>query len=249
MKILVISDIHGNAEALRAVFDRETDADQTLFLGDALLSGPQVRETAELLAEHAPDLCIMGNHDHEVLHPEVFANWPDQWVALNEWLIEQLDDATVQMLSEYKPPGRYELGGLDLYLHHGDLPRATPAWPNAADETFGLLDNHRGAPLVLFGHTHVQFPRQVGETTYINPGTIGQPRCGKLHACYGVFEDGEYSPRQVTYDPAPWLESLDKVKALDDYPDFHKWIRDGLLNGYGIGENEPWTRFAAEGYC
>ena len=38
MKILVISDIHGNAEALRAVVKAEPDADHTIFLGDALLS-------------------------------------------------------------------------------------------------------------------------------------------------------------------------------------------------------------------
>jgi hypothetical protein len=53
----------------------------------------------------------------------------------------------------------------------------------------------------------------------------------------------------VTYDPAPWLEALDRIDALESYPDFHKWFRDGLLNGYGIGEREPWTRYAAEGFC
>ena len=48
MKILLISDIHGNAEALRAVMQAEADADATIFLGDALLSGPQANETRKL---------------------------------------------------------------------------------------------------------------------------------------------------------------------------------------------------------
>ena len=56
MKILVISDIHGNAEALRAVMRAEPDADHTICLGDALLSGPQANETFELLEELDPTI-------------------------------------------------------------------------------------------------------------------------------------------------------------------------------------------------
>ena len=63
-----------------------------------------------------------------------------------------------------------------------------------------------------------------------------------------MFEGEQYFPRQVTYDPSGWLAALERMEALDPFPDFKKWIRDGLLNGFGIGENEPWTQFAAEGY-
>ncbi|MGI9262837.1 MAG: metallophosphoesterase family protein [Woeseiaceae bacterium] len=249
MKILVIGDIHGNAEALRAVMDAEKDADRTIFLGDALLSGPQAMETAELLAEMTPDISIMGNHDEEVFDHSLFAKWPAQWIALNMWIIERLDDALVAPLKKYSPAGRYEIGGMEFFLHHGELKKPTPpALPDAPDETFQAMDGDSDCPLILFGHTHVQFTKHIGDKTYINPGSIGQPRCGKLHACYGVFEDGQYSPRQVTYDPAPWLEALDRIDALEPFPEFHRWLKDGLLNGYGIGEREPWTRFAAEGF-
>ena len=50
MKILVIADVHGNAEALAAVLERERDADTTVFLGDTVLPGPQPNETIELLS-------------------------------------------------------------------------------------------------------------------------------------------------------------------------------------------------------
>ena len=49
MKILVIADVHGNAEALSAVLAKERDADATVFLGDTVLPGPQPNETMELL--------------------------------------------------------------------------------------------------------------------------------------------------------------------------------------------------------
>ena len=138
--------------------------------------------------------------------------------------------------------GHYEIGGINLYLHHGELEKGEPAaLPNAPDATFAKLDPGNETNLVLFGHTHVQFKREIGDRTYINPGSVGQPRCGRLHACYGVFIDGVYSPRHVIYDPTPWLDALDKITPLKDFPDFHNWLREGLLKGYGIGEKEPWT--------
>ena len=94
MKILIISDIHGNAEALKAIISKETPVDHSIFLGDALLSGPQANETMDLIDELNPTISIMGNHDEEVLHPEHFAHWPEEWVALNEWIIEHLDRDT-----------------------------------------------------------------------------------------------------------------------------------------------------------
>lgn len=248
-KILVISDIHGNAEALRAVIDAEREADHVVFLGDALLSGPQANETAELLIQLDADISIMGNHDEEVFDHSIFAGWPEEWVALNMWLIDHLDAAAVEPLKNYLPAGTYELGGLEFFLHHGELKKPEhPVLPDAPDESFLALDGDSECPLVMFGHTHVQFTHRIGDKTYINPGSVGQPRCGKLHACYGVFEDGKYFPRQVTYDPQPWLDALDRVEVLTKYPVFRQWLRDGLLNGYGIGEREPWTRYAAEGF-
>lgn len=249
-KTLVISDIHGNADALRAVMEAESDADQSIFLGDALLSGPQANETAELLQELDPDIAIMGNHDDEVLDPSIFSKWPAEWVDLNNWIIDNLEASAVKLIEQYQPAGEYQLGDMKMFLHHGKVAHDShAAIPDAPDESFLSLDNDSDVPMVLFGHTHVQFTRQIGDKLYINPGSVGQPRCGKLHACYGVFEDGEYSPRQVTYDPAAWLDKLDNIDALDAHPDFRQWLRNGLLSGYGIGENEPWTRFAAQGYC
>ncbi|MEM7017586.1 MAG: hypothetical protein AAF512_09665 [Pseudomonadota bacterium] len=52
----------------------------------------------------------------------------------------------------------------------------------------------------------------------------------------------------MTYDPKPWLAALHKIKALDAFPDFKDWLTQGLLNGYGISEREPWPELAAQGY-
>ena len=112
MKVLVISDIHGNAEALRAVMQAEQDADASIFLGDAFLSGPQANETLELLGELNPSIAIRGNHDDEVLDPRTFRGWPAEWVALNEWILADLDASAVPCIESLTDAGAYQFDGL-----------------------------------------------------------------------------------------------------------------------------------------
>jgi len=248
MKILVISDIHGNAEALAAVLGKEGGADSTVFLGDVLLTGPQPNETISLLKDLSGVL-ITGPHDLDILEPERFAQWPDHWRAWNQWIIDTLEPAGRGFLQTLKPEGEYGVGDLRLYLTHGVLPgKVRHVLPDAADEHVATLASGNDSPIVLFGHSHIQFAREVNGQQFINPGSVGQNRCGKPLACYGLLEDGVYHPRQVEYDPAPWLEAMDRIKTLDPFPDFREWIKQGLLSGYGVGELEPWTRFAQEGY-
>ena len=144
MKILVISDIHGNAEALRAVVDAEDGIDHTIFLGDALLAGPQANETAAILQTLDPEVCVMGNHDEEVLDRGLYANWPDEWVELHDWILDRLDESAYDYIEGYSPAGRYTVGGLDhacitvrstrafqrsYPMHPRELPRAESDQP------------------------------------------------------------------------------------------------------------------------
>ena len=126
MKILIIGDIHGNAEALNAVLTTENDADRVIFLGDALLSGPQALATAQRMGELKIDISIMGNHDKDVLEPALYVAYPNEWVALNNGLMAQFEPEHIRALESYKPAGRFQIGDLDVYLHHGQLDNAIP---------------------------------------------------------------------------------------------------------------------------
>ena len=248
MKILVIADIHGNAEALRAVLAQESDADTAVFLGDSVSPGPQANETFELLKEVSGTL-IVGNHDTQMLQPELVAGWPPQWRAVHDWVYANFPAEGFEFLRSLKPGGDFEVAGISMCLHHGTVPgKLRHALPDTPNEALVEVAQGSTGPFVLFGHSHVQFSRVIGNQTFINPGSVGQNRCGKLLACYGVFEDGKFHHRQVEFDPQPWLDAMDRVGTLDEFPDFREWLKNGLLTGYGIGENEPWTKFAAQGY-
>jgi putative phosphoesterase len=248
MKILVIADIHGNAEALSAVLEKEQDADSTVFLGDVALPGPQPNETIALLHGLSGTL-IQGNHDIDLHDPEQFAKWPDTWRALMQWGLDTLDESGYAFIENLKPEGEYTEGGIRMLLHHGVLPdRPQQALPDTPDERLALLANDNDSPFVLFGHSHVQFRRTINGQEFINPGSVGQSRCGKRLACYGLFEDGVFRHCQTEYDPAPWLESMDRIAPLDAFPVFRDQLKNDFIRGYGIGKTEPWTRYAQEGY-
>ena len=248
MKTLVISDVHGNAEALSAVLTKESDADSTVFLGDAILAGPQPNETADPLQQVSGSL-ILGNHDVEILQENALARWPGQWKALGQWVVNTLKPQGYSFLRTLKPEGEFTEGGVRMLLTHGVLPdKPQQGLPDTPDDRLAAITKGSDCPFVMFGHSHIQFRRSINGQEFINPGSVGQSRCGKRIACYGLFEDGEFRHCHTEYDPAPWLEAFDRIGPLDEFPEFRTWLRDGFINGYGVGENEPWTRYAKEGY-
>lgn len=248
MKVLVIADIHGNAEALSAVLEQESDAERTVFLGDTISPGVQPNETIALL-EQLKGTFIRGNHDLEIHNPALMEGWPEDWRALSEWVNETLDPAGYDFIASLKPEGEYEEGGVRMYLHHGELEdRPRSILPNSPDERISVMGENSNSPYVLFGHSHVQFQKTINGQTFINPGSVGQPRCGKPVASYGVFEDGVFTHRQVSYDPDPWLAALDLIRPLDKFPQFRAFQKQGLLTGYTLGERDPWTQFGKDGY-
>ena len=161
MKILVIADVHGNAEALSAVLARESDADTTIFLGDTVLSGPQPNETMALLGG-VDGVFIEGNHDVEMREPERFEGWPEPWRAYTRWILDTLEPAGWELVRGLQPEGEYEVGGLRVFLHHGVLPdEPRQALPDTTDERLAALAGGSDCPLVLFGHSHIQFRRTI----------------------------------------------------------------------------------------
>lgn len=162
MKILVIADIHGNAEALAAVLAAEPDFDTVVFLGDTVLAGPQPNETMALLGE-LEGIFIQGNHDHDLLEPDRLAGWSEGWQAWHQWILNTLDPDGFRLLDTLQPEGAYSVGGLRLYLCHGMHPdNAGYVLPDTPDNRLAGFVAGDDSPIVLFGHSHVQFRRAVG---------------------------------------------------------------------------------------
>ncbi len=232
MRLAVLSDIHGNADALAEVLaDLKGQApDAVVNLGD-LYAGPlDVARTCDLLAGARIDLTVRGNHDR------MLALGPRKpWDAA---ALPHLTQATLTALAAL--PATAVLG--DVFLCHG-----TPQ----DDATFWLEQRSgRGlvrAPLariealaqglaqrvLLCGHSHVARTVRLGDgRLVVNPGSVGCPGyqvpgtdpyavcSGSNHAVYAVLDHGPagwtVAHRQVPYDTAPAV-ALARARGFDDW--------------------------------
>lgn len=180
MRLALISDIHGSDVALEAVLagiHRER-VDQIVCLGDVATLGPQPREAiARLKASGC--LCVMGNHDAFLLHPDLIHAYTTEALIVEsvDWCRRQLAQADLDTVRPYLPLINIPLDpNTALLCFHGSPKSNTDnIWATTpAAELDAMLDGHT-ATVLACGHTHIQMLRQHRGLMLVNPGSVGQP--------------------------------------------------------------------------
>ncbi|MGE0384102.1 MAG: metallophosphoesterase [Gammaproteobacteria bacterium] len=161
MKIGIVSDIHGNIDALDQAIARMGTVDEIWCAGDAFnqyrFSNEVIGRLRELGARY-----VLGNHEEILLGPHGERARAGErvdrdllaWCAERpHWIKQSIDGARVLMFhsTPWEPYGEY------LYPHHARLAE------------FAGIE----ADFVIYGHTHTQMARRVGEVMVINPGSAG----------------------------------------------------------------------------
>ena len=217
MRILVISDIHGNINALRTVITDAGKVDTIWCLGDIVGYGPDPNECVDLLRELPELVCLLGNHDAAVANPAEVATFnPEARISI-EWTIDQLRPDNFEYLSRL--PNRVILD--EVTLVHGS-PRS-PTYEYLLDTYMATINfAYFKTSFCFVGHTHlpVQFsmgnglgyaelliPKerdtmQMVHRSILNPGSVGQPRDRDPRASYAIYEPEEqrWEYRRVAYN-------------------------------------------------
>ncbi len=241
----LISDIHGNLTALKAVIAdmEENGAQRIICLGDVVGYGPYPGECLDLVRRCGA--VLMGNHEEALMFGA--ENFNPRAKRAIDWTREQLKTEG----SEEVRKQRWDiLQKLQLHARDGNylFTHASPRQPtreyvmprditNTAkmDEIFSLI------PHVCFvGHTHVPGvfltdhsftpPTQLWGSTYfieadekalINIGSVGQPRDGDSRACYCLLDTETSAPRvlfrRVEYDIESTATAIEANPHLDNY--------------------------------
>ena len=208
MRYLVLSDIHGNIEALETVLTagRELAYDHILVLGDLVGYGADPNAVVEKIRELAPHAVIRGNHDKVGSGVESAEGFNAIARSAIHWTYDTLTDANRQWLAAL-PAGPVDVDDL-IEICHG-----TPFDEDAYvfDDLDALRALHASQRRVcLFGHTHVQIgytlvgdqftlttldqtrPLVVtiveGSRHLLNPGSVGQPRDGDPRAGFALVD-------------------------------------------------------------
>ena len=254
MKAL-ISDIHGNLEALEAVLAdiKENNIEDIYCLGDVVGYGPNPRECIDLIMNCK--MTLLGNHDQGAMFdPEGF-NQPAERAIF--WTRTQLESSAGEdrqkrelrweFLAER--PRMFKENGF-LFVHGSARnPLNEYVFPEdiynqrKMDRIFALVEKY-----CFQGHTHVpgvfkeslpgdtyQFlsPEDIdftyqldGRKTLCNVGSVGQPRDGDWRACYVLLaDDNLLRYRRIEYD----IDTT--VKKIYDIPELDNFLGDRLKDG------------------
>lgn len=197
MKIAVLSDIHGNMQALEKVVEdiKKHNCEKVFCLGDLAMAGPQPRAAIDYVKNQPDWVVIQGNTDKLIsdFSPEIFNDIKSKFPLMAHALADDvifIEDDKKEYLKNLPAQKELTIEGLKILLVHGSPRRNNedilPGQPIGKIEE---MIKDTDADIILCGHTHVPAGYQTStKQTIINDGSVGRPMTEELKACYCILD-------------------------------------------------------------
>ncbi len=228
MRILVMSDIHANYNALEAVLKDAGEVDETWCLGDLVGYGPDPNAVVEEMREIKNLTCLMGNHDVAVvgrMSLETFNGDAKRSLMYHEQVLSASNMDFIKSL-----PAKLKVRSGATIVHGS--PR-DPLWEYILNSTTASLNfNHFETDWCFVGHTHIQCSFTLKNNSdwvtaeyakpdaalplhpklILNPGSVGQPRDRDPRAAYAIYDTEAltWTPKRVPYN---FAEVQQRIRA------------------------------------
>lgn len=201
--IAIISDVHGNYEALKAVVNKiqELHIKEIYCLGDVVGYYSQVNECCDLLRSYNAK-CVLGNHDWYMVSGTVCKRSKSVMDCL-DFQKKIISEDNHRWLLSF-PVIRNAYG---ISMVHGGWNNPIDEYLDPEEEYFSDLSGN----LFASGHTHVQTIKKYQGKVYCNPGSVGQPRDGDCRAAFATFDEGEFYTHRVEYDYEIVMKKMDEA--------------------------------------
>lgn len=227
MRLGIISDIHGNLEALRQVLADidQSELDGVACLGDNIGYGPEPDEVVKLIRKrNIPS--VMGNHELVIVDPKYLGEMNLTARRSSALTLDLLSPDTIDYIYGLKPSMIFH-GAL---LVHGCPPDSITTYLfELSDVQLGQLFPAMQEKICFVGHTHdleiISFDRgkvaraplregpaklEEGQKYIINVGSVGQPRDGNNNAKYVIWDTCSHGidVRFIPYDIAATAKKI-----------------------------------------
>ncbi len=238
MQFAVITDIHGNAPALKAVLkriDKSKSVSHIYCLGDMIGIGPDTNEVLDILFSRSDVSMITGNHDEAILALAKSESYPKSHAHLNEhhkWIADRIYPEFTSKLESLPRTITENVNGFNLRFIHYSIPlnqqdRHISKDPFAAIvepnlENMENLFKEFSEDLIAFGHHHPIHYFKNEKNTYLNPGSLGCSHSSEASYALVKIKDNDL---EITLEK----EAYDKSNFIASYQDLQVPDRDVLL--------------------
>lgn len=241
MKIGVISDIHSNSIALKAVLQEfeKRNIEKIICCGDILGIGPRPEEAIQTLIKNKDKLiAVRGNHEQYLLKglPKKIHDdkrfMEQQEIANHKWTHSQLSEESKEFLKSLPLQQSIKIQNKEIYIVHYPIDengKFKKHIKNATLEENKEMFSNIDAEIYLYGHTHAVNINNENNKWYINPGTLGCPETNGIANC-GIItiedEKIEFEALKVEYDVEAVVKEIQTIK----FPFYEKILK----SFYGI---------------
>ncbi len=235
MKILLLSDIHGNYPALEAVaeFAPPTEFDLVCNCGDSTVYGPFPNECLDWLQQHRA-VSILGNTDRKILRLIKGKKMKKPGKAEKRIMytstVDVLTQSSMRTLQSFKKKKTVTVEKTRIGLFHGspDDPDEF-LFPSTEDKRFQTLAGQAKQDIICFGHSHTPFYKHVKGVHFINPGSVGRMFDGNPAASFAVLTL-KNNNLTVFHHRVPWeIEKMSRGLQDSNLPSIYiKMYEQGL---------------------
>ncbi len=197
MKYAVFGDIHGNLEALKACYEAaiEEDAVKIYHLGDLGGYAPFINEVVDFLIERGIG-GVQGNYDDAVAydreHCGCKAEDPVQEEMSNrsfEWTKQHASQKTREYLKKLPFSIPFQTEGKKVLLFHATPGKNNLYWYEERPlKFFNEMAEKVDADVMIYGHTHKPYRKDIAGRVFVNAGSVGRPKDGDPRACVTLVE-------------------------------------------------------------
>ena len=225
MRVAALYDVHGNLPALDAVFEEVAgERVDAIVSGGDVVWGPLPSECLERLRE-AGALFVRGNADRDVVAGD------DE---IDRYAAARLTEEQCAFVDAWPLSLELDVDGLGTVLFCHATPRADDEIITRATPDDAVVPAFSGsaAGIVVVGHTHVQFDRQVpGAPRVLNAGSVGMPYEGEPAARWALLGP-DVELRTTTYD----VEAAVRAILATGMPQAERIVENALRGGIGPEE-------------
>jgi putative phosphoesterase len=229
MHIAIFSDIHGNLPALDATLTdlQAQRPDRVYCLGDLVGYAPFPNEVIERMRRES-FATVMGNYDDGVGFDRdecgcAYKEAVDRELGQRSlaWTKAHTTTANKAFLRTLLPEIRFEVNGTRVLLVHGS-PRKMNEYlfEDRPLSSFQRLARMSNADVIVFGHTHAPYTKDVDGVLFVNAGSVGKPKDGDPRACYvwlDIAETPRVTVRRVEYDVAAVASAIRQSELPDTF--------------------------------